>query len=131
MIELHGWLTIRDTYKNEDKFIVDEYKSIFLVNKLIKELKWNTIQLKSRNGTCYIEITVFANRKTPEIDEISEFIKNVIIVAEGSYGIVYYWDDEDTFGRDNEFQVYIIAKGKIISQKDTYLSPCIPTIESE
>ena len=35
MIELHGWLTIRDTYKNEDKFIVDEDKSIFLVNKLV------------------------------------------------------------------------------------------------
>lgn len=131
MIELHGWLTIRATYKNEDEIEVDEEKAIFLVKELIQKVKWNDIQLKTRNGAYYIETSVFANRKAQEIEEINEFFKNVMHVAEGSYGIVYYWDDEDTCGKDNEFQVYIMAKGKIVTQNDIYLSPCIPTIENE
>lgn len=131
MIELHGWLTIRATYENEDKIEVEEEKTIALVKELILTLKWNNIQLKTRNGVYYIETSIFSNRKTQEIDEINKFFKDVMSIAEGSYGMVYCWNDEDTNGKDNEFQVYIMAKGKIVTKDDVYLSPCIPTIENE
>jgi hypothetical protein len=43
--------------------------------------------------------------------------------AKGSYGILYLHEDVDYNGHDNEFQVYVLAKGNLTKRKDYYLSP--------
>lgn len=129
MFELHSWLTIRETYKNEDE--LDNNTFIESVKKIILEFSNNEISLKTKNGICYIEFSIFSNRKTVEFDNLIILYHKIIHIAKGSYGIIYLWDDEDFNGKDNEFQLFIIKKGKMYEEKDRYLSPCIPIIESE
>jgi hypothetical protein len=46
-----------------------------------------------------------------------------------AYGLLYIYDDEDTTGLDNEFQVFRMVRGQVSMQKDPFLSPFMPTLE--
>lgn len=127
MFEMHIWLTLRDTYENEDIIETKEcdYDEIFYM------LSMHDIEVKKQNGNVFLEKTVFSNRKTREIDGILNAIKRIAEIASGSYGLIYIWDDEDKYEKENEFQVYVIAKGRVFLRKDEFLSPCIPVIENK
>ena len=127
MLEFHAWITIRETYKVEEE---DNYDGIINeIQKKIKDLKWNSPQLKFLNGEGYIEFSVFSNRKTEEIDELFEFFTFIAKIATGSYGLIYMLDEGDLNGENNEFQVISIYRGILHRKKDYYLSPFIPTVE--
>lgn len=49
-------------------------------------------------------------------------------MAEGSYGLIYLYDDEAA-GRENQFQVFSLSRGSVKEFSDFYLSPIVPTIE--
>lgn len=129
MLEFHAWITIRETYEVKD----DEEEGISQILQKIRDnaesLKWNKPEIKARNGEWYIELSLFANRKTEEITELLEFFSDIAQNAIGSYGLIYMLDDEDVNGRDNEFQVYSISRGKLHEQRDSFLSPFIPIVE--
>lgn len=129
MIELHGWLSILETYEDEDLLPQNEIETI---KQRVKDIiKSNTcgIKLQYLNGEAYINTLFCSNHHTSEVDEIIETYKKVSKIATGSYGIIYLQDDEDE-KHYNEFQIYVFKKGQCISQIDTNFSPCIPTIES-
>lgn len=48
----------------------------------------------------------------------------------GSYGILYFFNDEDKVCH-NEFQVFVLKRGKLIESKDYFLSPYFEEIEKE
>lgn len=127
MIELHGWVTIRETYKvtveedNED-IIIDKIK------KEIENLSWFKPQIKALNGEWFLEFTIFANRNNPETEEVFKLYTKIGELAEGSYGLIYLYDDEAE-GRENQFQVFALSKGSVKEFSDFYLSPIVPTIE--
>lgn len=127
MIELHGWITIKETYKvtfeeNNENIIIDKIK------REIKNLSWFKPQIKALNGEWFLEFTIFANRKNMETDEVFKLYTRIGELAEGSYGLIYLYDDEDT-GRVNQFQVFSLSKGSVKEFSDFYLSPIVPTIE--
>ena len=128
MFELHGWITMRETYKAVDT----EEDNLDYIVRLIQEkalkMKWNTPEIKAQSGEYFIELTLFSNRRTEEVDEIFEFLKFIVKSASGSYGLIYVLDSDDR-KKGNEFQVYTMHRGSIIEQKDSYLSPIVPTIE--
>ncbi len=133
MIELRGWLTIRPTYMDEDKHPEIDEEGIYKeVEALVESLELHTIEkVKWRNGTCHIDVSYFSNHGNAETVEILDAFKNIARIAPGSYGLVYYWDNED-YGRnsyDNEFRVLVIKRGTCEWKDDPFLSPCIPTIE--
>lgn len=127
MIELHGWVTIRETYiatfkeDNEDIFI-DK------IRKEIENLSWFKPQMKVLNGEWFLEFTIFANRKNPQTEEAFKLFNKIGELAEGSYGLIYLYDDEAD-GRENQFQVFSLSRGSIKEFSDSYLSPIVPTIE--
>ena len=127
MLEFHAWVTIRETYKaiEEDNF----GEIIKIIQKKIEELKWNKPELKFLNGEGYIEFSVFANRKTGEIDELFDFFNFIAELATGSYGLIYMLDDGNLNGKNNEFQVFSIFRGALHIEKDNYLSPFVPVVE--
>ena len=129
MFEIHGWITIRETYEVKEN--EEENMDIILhkIEKKIQALSWNKPELKVRNGEWYIEMSLFSNRKTDEIDELLDFFNFIAKIACGSYGIIYILDDEDINGKSNEFQVYSISRGALQEQKDVFLSPFIPVVE--
>ena len=127
MLEFHAWVTIRETYKVIDEDNIDEI--IKTIKKKIEKLKWNKPELKFLNGESYIEFSIFANRKTEEIDELFNFFIFIAEVAIGSYGLIYMLDEGNLNGKNNEFQVFSIFRGGLHNKKDNYLSPFIPVIE--
>lgn len=132
MIELRGWLTIVPTYMDEDKHQeIDEEKVYKEVEALVESLELRTIEgLKWRNGTCHMDVSYFSNHENKETEEILNTFKKIAQIATGSYGLVYYWNDEN-YGNnnyENEFRVLVIKRGTCEWKDDPFLSPCIPTI---
>ena len=130
MLELHGWLTISETYKDEDKYTDEALEDIMRqVNRII-ENSGTQLTLQYMNGTSFLTALLYANHRTKETDTIIETYKSVAKAATGSYGIIYLRDDEDT-RHYNEFQIFIFKKGECIYKTDDVFSPCIPTIEDD
>ena len=131
MIELHGWVTIRETYK----VTFDEEEHIeIIVQKIqdeIDKLHWFKPTIKVMNGEWFLEFSLFSNRKDSRSREIFELYKKIGEIALGSYGLIYLYDDEDMEGKENLFQVFSLARGIVEEREDSFLSPVIPTIEDK
>ncbi|MDE5891742.1 MAG: immunity 7 family protein [Acetatifactor sp.] len=128
MLELHGWVTIRETYKVSDN---EEENIDIIIEKLkreVEKLSWFKPQINALNGSWFLEFTLFSNRKNPQTQEVFKFYKRIGELAEGSYGLIYLYDDEDE-RKGNEFQVFSLSRGTVKEFSDSYLSPVIPTIE--
>lgn len=130
MIELHGWLSVRETYENEDMLSQNTIDTIMKnVQSIIENGKCG-IKLQYANGMPFISTLFCSNHRTNETDEIIETYKRVSETASGSYGIIYLHDDEDK-KHYNEFQVFVFRKGCCSYYTDTFFSPCIPTVEDD
>lgn len=127
MVELHGWLSVWETYEDEDLTPRDELDKIMRKVKAI--VSASGIELKYINGVPFVNTTVYSNRRTAEVDNIIEVYKSISKTATGSYGVIYLRDDEDD-EHYNEIQKYVFKKGDCIYKIDEDFSPCIPTIES-
>jgi hypothetical protein len=129
MIETHGWLSIALSTDGEGEYsIINDIKPLLsIVSSICSEQ--NVIDIRPLNGRYYITITNHPNHKGVEFDRVMMLIEYVATNYTGSYGLVYIRDDEDANGNDNEFVVYKLIRGKIIKEKDHYLSPCNPVIE--
>lgn len=131
MVELHGWITIRETYR---AFWEEEEKIELLVARISEEinrLSWFKPEIKAQNGAYFLEFTLFSNRLNPEISEVFELCKWIGEAADGSYGLIYLYNDEDISGKENQFQVFSLTRGVLKENNDSFLSPIIPTIEDE
>lgn len=128
MVELHAWITIRESYKNCDnsEVRIDEIVSI------IREKTVGTIAaIKAINGEYFLVADASSNHLSTEYDEFFGLVKYICQVAKGSYGLVYLLNDEDKNGYDNEFCVYVIKQGKIELCKDSFLSPFVSEVEDK
>ena len=132
MIELHGWMTIFSTYKDEDlNFEIQEDKIIQKVKNYIQTLKNKNIDgLKVRCGTYYLNVNYYSNHRNDEVDAIFIALKKIAEIATGSYGVVYYMDDEDMVNY-NYFMTMVIKRGKVEWKKDLLLSPFMPSVHDE
>lgn len=128
MIELHGWLSISATYKDEDLLSQSEIDKIMqTVKDIVSESEYE-IKLQPANGSYFINSLHCSNHRTKEVDVIIETYTRISKIATGSYGMIYLRDDEDR-NHYNEFQVFVFRRGNCIQKDDTDFSPCIPSIE--
>lgn len=131
MYEFHGWATIHESIVEADAGRLDS-----IVNGLkdyISNLHWNSglLNVYAVNGEYHLSLGGFLNRKTVEAKEIIKLYLLIADRAPGSYGLLYTRDDEDTDGFENEFRVFVLARGILQEKKDIFLSPVIPVIENE
>lgn len=77
MLELHGWVTIRETYKAS----FDEEDHVDIVIEKIKNeidrLSWFKPQIKALNGEWFMEFTIFANRPNRRHRRFFGFMKRL------------------------------------------------------
>lgn len=128
MIELHGWLSIRETSGNEDLLPEVELE---IIQQKVKDIIFKNvcgIELKYMNGFLFINTLFCSNHRTKEVDDIIQTYKSITEIATGSYGIIYLRDDEDKV-HYNEMQSYVFKKGNCTYKVNTDFSPCIPVIE--
>ncbi|WP_392563680.1 Imm7 family immunity protein [Orbus wheelerorum] len=130
MVEYYGWISISDsTYESDDNemnSILENINSFILTNEMNESL--GVIKIHKVNGLSQLLLSGCRNRLSQEVIDIFELYKYIASIAKGSYGLLYLKNDEsdDAF---NEFEVFVLARGKIRKEKDPFLSPCIPTIE--
>ncbi|GHU60481.1 hypothetical protein AGMMS49975_29510 [Clostridia bacterium] len=131
MYEYHGWATLRETYLNEDNFDekIDEIVSV--IKSRIDEIGIDNglLDLRTVNGAYQLHLSGLLNHKGKRVYEIFDLYDLIAKTAVGSYGILYVFDDEDDNGHENEFQCYVLAKGKFTKRIDSFLSPYTPTVE--
>lgn len=127
MVELHGWLSIWETYEDEDNFPQAELDEIMRKAKDIS--RESGLELRYMNGVPFISTTLYANHRTAETDTILETYRKIARTASGSYGAIYLRDDEDA-EHFNEFRVYVFKRGTCACKTAEDFSPCITEIEA-
>lgn len=128
MIELHGWLSISETYEDEDNYEKAVLDSVMQeVKKIVADN--DSVEIEYKNGVPFISTLICSNHRTPEIDLVINTYKLISETATGSYGMIYIRDDEDSV-HYNEFQIYIFKKGECHYKVDNDLSPCVPEVEN-
>lgn len=129
MYEFHGWITLRETSGTSEDTKLEE--TVAHLQNYIKNLHWEQGLLDVRwvNGQLHLALSGFVNHKGEKEQEILSLYTYVSNITPGSYGLLYILDDEDSKGYDNTFQVYVLARGKINKNTDSFLSPFVPTVE--
>ena len=128
MVEVHGWITLRETYKAvDDDNIGDLLK---LINDEVEKIEYPQIKINVNNGNYYIEFSLYTNHMSGDVNGLIALFETVGKIAEGSYGLLYIHNDEDQ-GNNNNFMVHRLARGTVEVYPDNLLSPRIPTVEDE
>ena len=99
MVEVHGWITLRETYKAVDD---DNIEALLkLINNEIEKIEYPQIQIDVNNGNYYIEFSVYTNHMSGAINDLIALFETVGKIAEGSYGLLYIHNDEDQENYNN------------------------------
>ncbi len=132
MVEIHGWITLHYS----DYHSVDAEQNDFVCRFkqfIIKRCKWvlddQISSLTSRNGLDCFALNVQHNHPgTPfyPLDIFTWTAEN----STGSYGMLYVYDDESK-DHNTEFQVFVLKRGKLVKEKDHFLSPYFEEVEKE
>lgn len=128
MFEMHGWITVQDSGDNDVSLRVQNQIQglVEFVNRgnALVDLSWI-------NGQLAIHFCGFFNHRSPHAEELLSLFLKVGEITEDSYGLLYYHDDEvEDPEEQNSFQVMVMRHGRVTNERDTLLSPVIPTIES-
>lgn len=130
MVELHAWALIRESFSTDS----EEDNIERVVDSLsceIRKLRMDDKQLRIDfcNGEAVVTATKLTNHFSDDVKGILHFFQRIACVAPGSYGLLYLYNDEDTDGFENAFQVFVLSKGSFTLHRDPFLSPYIPTVE--
>lgn len=128
MVEVHGWITLRETYRVVD----DEDMEGILerIRKVIADSAYPSLQIQVNNGEYFIEFSRYTNHLSSDVTGLLSSFEIVGRIAKGSYGLLYMHNDEDS-KHGNEFVVYRLARGRVTVFQDSFLSPLIPAVEDE
>lgn len=99
MVEVHGWITLRETYKVVDDDNVETL--LEQINNEIEKIKYPQIQIKVNNEDYYIEFSVYTNHMSSDIKDLITFFDTVGKIVKGSYGLLYIYNDEDSYNYNN------------------------------
>lgn len=131
MFEYHAWVTVQSSAGDEEE--ADLQRAHDRTAAELGRLAGGTslVNLRWVNGMSQLHISGFLNHRSGEGQEVIDTFRRVGEVAQGSYGVLYMRDDEDLDGRRNEFQILVMRRGRVTSESDHWLSPCVPVIEDE
>lgn len=132
MTETHAWLTLR--YSDYDSEDAPQQAFLAAFQEYLRQhhawvLREGLVRFAHRNGLACFTLDAQHNHKGEPFYPL-EIFRWAAEHSTGSYGLLYFQDDEDP-AHDNEFQVYVLKRGKLIKAQDPFLSPCIEEIERE
>ncbi|MDH3976766.1 MAG: immunity 7 family protein [Deltaproteobacteria bacterium] len=129
MIEYNGWVAINMSTYEDDLDELEE--AVCKIRKKIDLIffEGRILELKAINGTYTLVVAGSTNHKSQDVIDIFDLYQLIKEITPGSYGILYFRDDENLNGKDNEFSVWVLKRGVFVEEIDKHLSPCIPTIE--
>jgi len=130
VFEFHGWAVICESTIEIDNGNLQNITST--LKTLVDDIKWYQFGFGFASADYYngkFIITTNGNAKRAyRVPQLFSLFQKIAEIAPGSYGLLYIWDHESG---DNEFAVWVLAKGSFKKHNDTLLSPCIPVIEDD
>jgi hypothetical protein len=129
MVNYHGWIKIAYSTdgENEDKL---RGNVINTISSRVREIDADNriLVLKVLNGDFQVTLAGYTNHWSIDVDEAIGLFELIRDLAEGSYGLLYVWNDEDD-NYYNQYRVLRLARGELKWFDDPFLSPCNPVIE--
>ena len=127
MVEFHGWATVRAN--TVDPLAADELEAL---ERMLPNARMGagTLGWKVINGEAFLWCAGMPNHRGSEFDEVLGFFGKLAGRFPGSYGLLFFRDDEDG-SLNNCFRVLRLARGELSESTDALLSPCVPTVEDE
>lgn len=132
MVEIHGWITLRySDYHSED----GEQEKFVYAFKQFLQTRFDWVLTRQHglftryNGLDCFTLNVQHNHPGEPFYPL-EIFTWAAENSTGSYGTLYFHDDEDAT-HHNEFQVLVLKRGKLIKVSDPFLSPYIEEVEKE
>ena len=123
MFECYGWVSV-----NEDGKTASNIISI-IENTFDKDIGLNTHTIgRYMNGTYKASIMI-NNNHAGNWNWVKNLYETIAGKSNFSYGIVFFNNDKDINGFENEFQTWVLKRGVFAREKDHHLSPRNPTIE--
>lgn len=131
MVELHGWFTIREAFREEDDADEALADAISIVQEAIESLNGPSLFAKvlTQNGAHSLLINGNFNHLDSRWVGVVELVELIAKVAPGSFGVLHFHNDEDKSGLDNQFQALVMKKGKIQTLVDPNFSPVFAELE--
>ncbi|MEC3981425.1 immunity 7 family protein [Amycolatopsis sp. H20-H5] len=127
MFEYHGWVTIGDSATGDDDAALLE-RLVDRVGRAIRDFAdFDLLDLRWVNGVPVLHLGGLDKHGSTVGPELIDLFTRVGELAPGSYGLLHVWDDQDPL-HDNEFRVHRMARGQVVEQADTHLSPVTPTL---
>jgi hypothetical protein len=135
MFEFHGWATIRDRgswESDEQAMFVDDPdpETVGKIRTLMGAFDGvsnHVTDLRQANGEWHLWIAGSHNHCD---QRVVEFFGAVARSALGSYGVLYVYDDE-AGSNANSWVPWVMKRGQVRAEQDTFLSPHIGTVEDE
>lgn len=131
MYEFHGWFVVAETPEDHDDGGLDQI--LAELRQMLATMKWAPVRydLYPLNGVYHLCVTGHLNRPLTHPEDVAALMTFLARRAPGSYGLLYWRDDEDASPPGmGEFRVRVLARGTITDRFDPFLSPTIPTIEN-
>lgn len=120
MIEFHGWISLTVEGDQAGKALLRELSRFGAEHRVSGA--------RVINGQYLVWVAGAANHRSPDADSVLALFRAVGAAEKEAYGVLYIRDDEN--GEfSNEFEVCVLSRGRVRSERDTLLSPCIPEIE--
>ena len=132
MIEYQGWATVREAYREDDEDDAALRTICAEVTERVEELAKRQCceaTFRNINGAWRLFVMGHRNHASGDWPDVVALFEWIAANALGSYGILSCHDDEDSNGRDNEFQVFTLRRGHLTRSHDPYLSPFFPMVE--
>lgn len=129
MVEYYGWVKLCQSIDGEEEDNIGAIAE--LIRSRLKEIDFpeRIMAFKAINGSYILNVSGHTNHISDDVHEVFDLFKFIGQNAIGSYGLLYFKNDEDA-EIFNEFKVWRLAKGELKEFKDMLLSPCDPIIES-
>jgi immunity protein 7 of polymorphic toxin system len=130
MYVFHAWIVLLDSTDEGEPSVIWEKAA------LLKPILHYKFQLSSdagqwltiTNGLHILNASFSRNHRATSHAELLEVLNWICKELPGSYGLVYWHDDEDPAIGD-AFRVIVMARGQLRDHVDQFLSPRNPVVE--
>ncbi|MEA2563076.1 MAG: hypothetical protein QOH06_4580 [Acidobacteriota bacterium] len=130
MYEFHGWFGVRESVRDIDEGGLEAI--IRSIRQLIDSFAWGAgyCALHVINGEYFVLTAGLRNHRGEEAHDLASLFSFLAHEAPGSYGLLYWRDDEDKSPPGPLFyRVRVLARGVVTDRVDPFLSPVIPALE--
>ncbi|WP_328443023.1 Imm7 family immunity protein [Amycolatopsis sp. NBC_00438] len=133
MYEFHGWFGISENAEDGDSGTLDD--GLRDLRARIEALGWDGVpsaaaSLDVHNGTYFLIVNGAPNRPAALGTDLTGLLDFVARRFPGSWGLLYERsDDLERPPGPGAFRVRVMARGRLVTRLDPFLSPVNPVIE--